>query len=80
MTHEGPPTTGPVVVLTTSSASTLAVAKSLLQDAGIRYITRNEIVGSEALFGGPMPLDLLVASGDAPAARRLLDALRSPHA
>lgn len=73
----GPPSEGPVRVLTTARAGDLAVAKSLLADAGIPCFTRNEVAGSEALFGDALPLELLVDASRAAEALELLAALET---
>ncbi|MGE5245144.1 MAG: putative signal transducing protein [Betaproteobacteria bacterium] len=75
----------PVTVLETGDQALLAVAKSLLEDAGIAYFAKGE--GMQDLFGlgrfgtgfSPVvgPVELQVAADDAAEARaRLMDLMR----
>jgi hypothetical protein len=75
----------PVTVLETGDPALLAVAKSLLEDAGIHYFAKGEAV--QDLFGGgrfgfgfnPLtgPVQLQVAVSDAEEAKTLLRGLSS---
>jgi hypothetical protein len=67
----------PVTILRTNDPAVLAVAKSLLDEAGIEFFVAGETVG--ALYPGPgvgpyIP-ELRVAARDAEAARELLKEL-----
>ena len=61
-----------VTVLTTSSPALLAVAKSVLQEAKIQYVTPG--VGLQALYGAG-DVKIQVRQGDAEEARKRLDDL-----
>jgi len=73
----------PVVVLSTSSDSEMAIAKSMLQAGDVPFATRGELTadlfGVGRIGGGSMiigPMEILVAPRDADFAREILKDLR----
>jgi hypothetical protein len=69
-----------VTVFASSNPAELAVAKMLLEGAGVRYVTTGELVqdviGVGRLFGGNLitgPVRLQVLAEDADEARELLE-------
>ena len=69
---EPPDTSGPVTVLETGSLAVLELAKSMLDEAGIRYIAKGELPMAQLAVG---PVEIQVSPEDEDEARELLEDL-----